>query len=250
MIASKGEFAVLRSRRGFTLVEVMVVLAIMAAMVGGGAVLVGLLDAGKLRSEAVTITSACKYTYSQAAVNNTRYRIVFDLDTGSYSTEVVRSARVEEPVAPAPGLPGAFGESQPARDESEFLTEEAQALAEKKEREDDLFDEAEDNPFGVNRRVTYERVQDGVIKPGKLPAGVKFKRIVVGNGVDREEGRASVSFFPNGFQEPAIRGAAHHRPRRGDRRRLLHQDRALDGPRDALFARDRHPGRVRAGGVR
>lgn len=196
-----------RGRAGFTLVEVLVVLAIMAGMIGGGAALLGLLDAGSLRSEAVTITSAIKYTYAQAAVNNTRYRIVFDMDAGTYTSEVVQSALVADAPGGPTGIPGTpgFGVAPVEEsDDSEFLTDEARALGEQKDREDDLFDDEEDNPFGVNRRVTYERVQDGVIKPGKLPAGMRFKRVIVGGGVDREAGRASVSFFPNGFQEPAL----------------------------------------------
>ncbi len=193
------------TRAGFTLVEVMVVLAIMAGMMGGAALLLGTLEAGKMRGEAIKLTSALKYTYAQAAVNNSRYRIVFDLDAGTYNAEVVRSAIVSGGPAPGgiPGTPG-FGVAAEDEDDSEFLTDEARALGEQKDREDDLFDEDEDNPFGVNRRVTYERVQDGVIDPGKLKDGIKFSRIVVAGAVDRTEGTASVTFFPNGFQEPAL----------------------------------------------
>jgi len=180
------------NRRGFTLIELLVVMAIVAGIAGMGAYMVGMLDQGALKSEALKITSSIKYSFSQAAVNNSRYRIVFDLDTGSYSAEVVESANVEQPTA----VPGG--------DEDEFLTEEAQALAEQAERDDDLFDEDEDNPFGINRRVSYQRVQDGVIDPGQLEDGLRFTRIVVGQSIDVTSGKASINFFPNGFQEPAI----------------------------------------------
>ncbi|MEM1347067.1 MAG: prepilin-type N-terminal cleavage/methylation domain-containing protein [Myxococcota bacterium] len=178
-------------RRGFTLIELLVVLAIVAGIAGLGAYTVGMLDQGALKSEALKITSSIKYSFSQAAVNNSRYRIVFDLDSGSYAAEVVESANVEQPT------------NQPGADE-EFLTEEAQALAEQAEREDDLFDDDEDNPFGINRRVSYQRVQDGVIDPGQLKDGMRFTRVVVGQAVDVTSGQASINFFPNGFQEPAI----------------------------------------------
>lgn len=183
---------ILRKERGTTLVEILIVLIIVAGMGGGAAMLVGLLGAGALKSEAMKITSAIKYTYSQAAVNNSRYRIVFDLDANTYHAEVIESAITEE---------------RNTLDDSandEFLTQEAKDLASAERKKESLFDKDEKNPFGVNRRISYTRVQNGVIKPGTLKSGVRLKRVVVGEHHQVEDGKASVSFFPNGFQEAAI----------------------------------------------
>jgi len=178
-------------RAGFSLVEVLVVMAIVAGLVGVGAYMVDMITAGDLKASARQMSSSMKYMYNQAAVNNTQYRMVIDLDSNTYHTEVVQSALVED-----------FS-SDPEEDE-DLLTEEALALAEKKREEESLFDEDEDNPFGISRRVSYQRVQDAVLKPGKLKDGVKFTRVFVPAYGEVSAGRAYINFYPNGFQDPLI----------------------------------------------
>lgn len=155
-----------------------------------GAYMVGMIGAGALKDNALTLTSAIKYTYSQAVVNNSRYRLVFDLEQNTYHAELVHSA-----ITP---------ERQVDEEDEDLLTDEARALAEEKEREDDLFDDDEDNPFGVNRRVSYERVQDGIIKPGKFTDGVRVVSVKLATGDVIDQGQAAINFFPNGFQEPVL----------------------------------------------
>ncbi len=181
-----------RAQAGYSLVEVLVVLAIIAGLVGTSTYMVGMIGAGALKSEALEITSAIKYSYSQAAMNNSQYRLVLDLDAGTYHTEVVESAFVRD---------------EPTLDEDEedeLLTEEAQQLAAEKRLEEDLFDEDEDDPFNMNRRVTYKRVQNGVIDPGKLEDGVRIWRVIPGTGEPVETGKAAINFYPSGFQDPVI----------------------------------------------
>ena len=178
--------------RGITVVELMVVMAIIAIIMGLGAYSLGRITNTDLRSDANRLASAMKYTYANAAINNTEYRMVFDLDSGVYHTEIASEPVVEQ--APA------------STDNTEdFLTEEAQRLADKVEEESDLFADEEENPFGVNRKVTYERVQDGVLKKMKMSSGNRIARFVKA-GVEDEyvEGKVSVTFFPNGFQEQVM----------------------------------------------
>lgn len=179
------------SQRGFSLVEVLVVLAIVAGLIGTGAYMVGMIGAGDLKGQAFAIASDIKYTYSKAAVNNTQYRIVLNLDEGTYEAEVVRAAYVS---AAAPANP----------EDDDLLTDEARELAAQKEKEDDLFNDEEDNPFGVNRRVSYERVQDGIIKPGKLKDGIRIARAHLPDRDPIEDGKVAINFYPNGFQDPII----------------------------------------------
>jgi general secretion pathway protein H len=179
------------SEGGFSLVEVLVVMAIVAGLVGVGAYMVDMVTAGDLKASARQMSSSIRYMYNQAAVNNTQYRMVIDLEANTYHTEIVQSALVDE-----------FA-SDPEEDE-ELLTEEAIALAEKKKAENDLFDDEEDNPFGISRKVSYQRVQDAVMKPGKLKDGVKFTRVFVPAIGEVSAGRAYINFYPNGFQDPLI----------------------------------------------
>ncbi len=178
--------------RGITVVELMVVMAIVASLMGLGAYSIGMVGGSNLRSDVMRLTSVMKYTYSNAGINNTRYRLVMEVGTGKYWTEVT-----DEPVV--------ADESTQAEDD-EFLTEEAQKLADEREAETDLFDEAEENPFGMRRKVSYERVQDIIIKETGLSAGVRFDKVYSPKFPDEPmtEGRAAVSFFPNGFQEQVM----------------------------------------------
>ena len=117
--------------------------------------------------------------------------MVFDLDTGEYYSEIARGPVIEETTSVA--------------DADDFLTEEAQRLAEKVEEESSLFDKDEENPFGVNRQINYERLEDGVLKTTKLSSGTRFTRFVSpSNQQEFTEGKASMMFYPNGFQQQVM----------------------------------------------
>lgn len=178
-------------RRGITLIEVMVTMAIVATILGASVYMVRSLNATVLKDESNKLISTIKYTYAQAAMTNSRYRLVLDLDNNTYGTEVTQSALVKK--------------SEPSEeDDSEFLTEEARKLGKRKKEEDSLFSKEEADPFGLNRKVSYQRVQDSVLKPGKFKSGVKIKRVYVGQQDAVESGKAYVSFYPSGFQDPAL----------------------------------------------
>jgi prepilin-type N-terminal cleavage/methylation domain-containing protein len=183
-----------RGRAGMTVVELLVVMAIVASIMGIGAWSLSSVSNTDLRDDANRVVSAIKYTYANAAINNTEYRIVFDMDTGEYHSEIVKEPVVEhEPQGSTNGS------------DDDFLTEEAQRLADEVEEESDLFEDDEENPFGVNRKVSYERVKDGVLKTTKLSSDVKFARIIKANNEDEyTHGKVSMSFFPNGFQEQVM----------------------------------------------
>lgn len=177
--------------RGVTLVELLVVLAVVGGIMGLGVSMLGTLTHTKLKDEAMRLTSAIKYTYSQAGLNNAQYRLVLDLDSNEYYSEVTNSPVVVE----SPDLDDSDG----------LLPEEAQELAERYRAENDLFSEAETDPFNLNRRVTFERVQDGVLQPRKLPDGIRIYKVHTPHQRRPfESGKASVSFFRNGFQEQAL----------------------------------------------
>ena len=179
--------------RGMTLVEIMVVMLLLAGMMMGAGYGISAVTRSDLRKEAMMVTAAIKHSHNTAAMNNTRYRMVFDLDTGEYHTEVTDSAvLVEEPT----GM---------AEDEEGLLPEEARELEEQHRAENDLFDEAEADPFGLNRKVTFNRVQDGLIKPRKLQPPMRFVKIMTRHQqIPFEKGKATVSFYPDGSMEPAL----------------------------------------------
>lgn len=175
-----------------TVVELLVVMAIAAGIMGLGVYGLSSVSNSDLRDDAMRVTAAIKYTYSNAALNNAEYRLVFNMDSGEYHSEIAKGPIVQP-------------QSTSAEDADDFLTEEAQRLAEKVEEESSLFDEKDGNALGVNRQISYERLEDGVLKTTKLSEGTKFKRIVTPASEDAfEEGEVQMSFFPNGFQEQVM----------------------------------------------
>lgn len=184
----------LRHHRGMTLIEVLVVMTIIAGILGVSLYVVNSVNATALKDEANRLTAAIKYTYSQAAINNSRYRLVIDLEAGSYHTEVVQSALTKQNEK--------TDEQREA--EEDFMTEEARALGRKKRAERSLFSKEESDPFGINRQVSYQRVQESVLKPGKLGAGVRVLKVYASSPEAIEDGQAYINFYPNGQQDAVI----------------------------------------------
>lgn len=179
------------SRHGMTVVEIIVVMAIVASIMGLGASMLGMVGNNDMKKDANRLSSVMNYTYSNAGINNSRYRLVLDLDTGTYYSEVTDQALI----------------TQSERDaDLEMLTEEAREAGRQKDRDSDLFDEEEENPFGVNRRVTFERVQNALVKDEKLSEGIRFDKIYSPRFPDGPvtEGKMAISFFPNGYVEPVL----------------------------------------------
>jgi hypothetical protein len=178
------------------------VLGIVAGLMAGGLYYMGVMTHGSLRSESMRLTSAIKYTWTQAAMNNAQYRMVFDIDNDRYWTEITQS-----PVAP--NEDDQSDEEQQEANER-FVSKEAREL-ERKEGEAGKYDEQErQNPFNTNRQLTYKQVKDSALQPRELPPSMAIKSVLKGGQeTPTTKGREAVRFFPNGFQEPAIIKLAH-----------------------------------------
>jgi type II secretory pathway pseudopilin PulG len=153
----------LRGTNGITIVELMVVMGIVATMLGVGAYSISTITASDLKNDALRVAAVMRYTYSNAALNNSRYRLVFNLETGEYYPEVTDEALIAT--------------SNTDEDDEEFLTDEARELGRQADEENDLFDEEEADPFGLNRKVSFQRVNDVVIEKTKLKQGIRFVEV-------------------------------------------------------------------------
>lgn len=172
--------------------ELLVTLTIVAGLTGAAIIGVSSVTAGDLRDEAMRMTSVMKYTWTQAAINNTQYRLVLDLDADEYAVQVTDS-----PVAP------------PVIDEGGdegLLPEEAMALENEQSAEAaDPFRDGSSDPFGIYRPPSYETVQNAVFDGRTLKEGVDFDQVwTAGRDQPIRSGKVAVGFFPDGFQQQVI----------------------------------------------
>ena len=179
-------------KAGVTLIEVMVAFAIAGGLMGLAGYVIQGAFATALKDQSGAMISTMKYTYSQAALNNSTYRLAINLDTGEYYTEVIKKALYQMKKT-----------QETLEDEEAFMTEEARQADLEDQESDSLFSEEESSPFG-NRRISSERIQDGVIKPRMLKSGIRVARVFVGDQDAIEDGMAYIQFYPGGFQDPAV----------------------------------------------
>ncbi|MCP4677872.1 MAG: prepilin-type N-terminal cleavage/methylation domain-containing protein [Deltaproteobacteria bacterium] len=76
-----------RIQRGFTLIEMMVVVVIVAGIMTGVALSIGATDRVKLRSSCWTLVSAVRFAYSFAVTRGVTTRIVMNFENGSFHIE-------------------------------------------------------------------------------------------------------------------------------------------------------------------
>ena len=76
--------ATLRLRHGLTMIEILVVIAIIGMAVAGGALAIGALSGADVRRAAGDISTGIRYTYNLAAINNRDYALYLDLDAGTW----------------------------------------------------------------------------------------------------------------------------------------------------------------------
>ncbi len=76
-----------RLNGGFTLIEVMLVVAIIAVVVSGATFGVGALTRTRLRSASVRVMSAAQYAYSRSITHGTTTRLQFDFEKDTMAVE-------------------------------------------------------------------------------------------------------------------------------------------------------------------
>lgn len=166
-----------RQPLGLTLVEIIVVLAIMAGMMSVALFAVGSITNSRLDGEALRISGALRLVYGRAAINGIRYQVVFDIDSNSYRVECTDG---DVPVAEDP-------------DETEQTS-----------RRDDRDDEAD--PFGLGRTApSFDDCSEDLLRQREVRSGVKIARVLTShNDEPVESGEVTIGFFPNGFVERSI----------------------------------------------
>lgn len=167
-----------------TLIEIMIVVAMIGGIMALATVVVFPGDDAKLKDEATKMAGTIKYLYNEAAIKNKYYRIAFNLDENSYQVEsssepffvALVGTEEKKPVTATaeegetPAEEGATGEGEAAPQPPAFAAEESIML-----------------------------------KPVKFPTGIKIKDILLLHEPAKvETGMAYSYFLPNGWAEPMV----------------------------------------------
>jgi prepilin-type N-terminal cleavage/methylation domain-containing protein len=164
-------FETLRSAktRGFTLIEILLVLAIIVLVLSFGIPVVSRITGQNISTSARKFTALVRGLRSDAILFNTVYRLSLDLEKNSYLVE---------------------------SEKNNDLLSESSLLSKKRDPKKRLNSEPEDTAFTTAEKYSKE--------PKKLPLGVVFNGVLKEKEGFVNEGIAYIYFFPNGLNEKAI----------------------------------------------
>lgn len=175
-----------RSRLGFTLVEMLIVLALIAGMMAFGVSVIGS-STNDMRDTSRNIVRIIKYIYNLAAVSSDYYRLVIDLDEQKYFVQI----------SPEPFFVIKEGdEIEAMRIKNEM----------KNNKDNDVTaDEDEVQKQQANEVGAFVESEDELLEIFEVPKAIKIKSVFVLHQLEAvEEGKAYVYFFPKGLTEFAV----------------------------------------------
>jgi general secretion pathway protein H len=179
-------------RRGFSLVEIMVALAIVTLILGGATLGIRGLVKSELRGAAGRLSAAIRYSYDKAIATGSYYRLHFDLDERTYRLEKAEGRFVLSAETKRVGR-GGRGLDQDKEDQEEERDE-----ARKSGLSPELL------PPPSPRRARFSAFKDSNVKPTKLGRvrvlDVRTKR----QDEPFSAGHAYLHFFPDGHTERAV----------------------------------------------
>jgi general secretion pathway protein H len=186
--------------RGFTLIEVMIVLAIIALVTVLS--VVGLRSFAKtdLRNTASRMAGAIRYLFDRASTTGKVHRLVLDFDNGKYWAEVS-----DDPFI----IPGGKETDETRQKEAEKAAKEEEAKREAEEKEKFFGTQAIPSkylpkPF-VPKRAKFGTFREMVVRPSTLKSTVLLNDIYTPRlAKPLAAGQGYIYFFPLGMTEAAI----------------------------------------------
>lgn len=164
-----------RGQAGFTLIELVVVMVVMAVITTSVVVGIGNIRGANVQSEAGQLGIAIRYLYNLSVLNGRNYRLVLDLDSGSW-----------------------WGEAQESRDPCKAFLLPGEGDEDRKEVDAD----DEDAP---PKASNFGAAKSKLLKKRKLPKGIVISSVMTSHQSDATKtGQAHINFFPNGTVERAF----------------------------------------------
>ena len=182
----KGEEGVAFVRAGMTLIEVMIVVSLIAALISITAFSLGFLGQADVRAEALRFSGVVRFIYNQSATQNRTLQLVIDLDEERFTVD-------ELTVSGGMTLEDLRGETlQTSMDDDEDEVARSSRL----DDEDMAFSAAQRAP----RSGPLLSEEDSV-----LAEGVHFIGVMTSHHESlQREGIATINFFPSGYVERSI----------------------------------------------
>lgn len=178
---------------GFTLIEIMLVVAVIAVVMGGAAVGLGALTRSKLRSASLHTVSAARFAYNRSVSRGTTTRLVFDFERNTLAVE-----ESESPVAISRNE-----EEADADTDEDASAVDPWAAAQERLAERLLPVEDAPSPFQPIVDADGQAVRRYQAKP--IGDGVQILKLISPHDPEpRESGKGAIYFFPGGITEHAI----------------------------------------------
>jgi prepilin-type N-terminal cleavage/methylation domain-containing protein len=175
------------AQRGLTLVEIMVVLAIVGAITVAMAPAIGSIFGARLVGSCNRLSGMVRYAYNLATLTGKVHRIVVNVGEGTYVVEEVEQKGECQ---------GVDLLDEDKKDSGPDLSGRKGAVAEGEETPEEGEGEAV---------VGGKEVVDKRVRKETLPGGVKFTGILTKhNKAVVEDGTESIYFFPDGTAEKAL----------------------------------------------
>lgn len=174
--------------RGFTLIELIFVLAIAAAAAVGMLSAARAMNAFPTRGEVMKLAGAIRSAYERSALTGMRYDIVVNVGDNQLSLECSSDLRAAQRQTEESARQRAFRNRNddpfaPSTDDRDARSEESEAPA----------------------SPGMSKCDDTVIRGVKLERGLRIDRIQTARTKDPvDEGQVRIAVFPNGTIEPAV----------------------------------------------
>lgn len=192
-----------------TLMEIMIVLAVIAAVSSLGISMIRRVTEADLREQATEVVAVMRTAYALAAQTGKHHRVVFDLEKQGFHIEVcedgIKLRKAEEEEIPDKEKLVELMEREPTSDQVPEVLKAASPA--------EAFEQAaalEGVQIGAARCKLYEgRTGDaegrGAVRQVRTDLGVEIRRIHVQHLEDEaEDGPVSINFFPLGYAEKAV----------------------------------------------
>lgn len=177
-------------RKGLTLIEIMIVVALVAAMMAIAIVGLGVVGQSDVQGEALRLSSLVRYTFTNAATSNSTLQMKLNFDDNTFTVEKLE-------------LSGGLSD-----DELRGTTMKSIMSKEKFDTDDEddrgrRMDD-EDTRFGTVQRTTIEDMffdEEDTI----LADGVYFIGLMTSHHDEiQRDGIGTINFFSNGFVERSV----------------------------------------------